>query len=162
MKLTADDRIEILELCQRYNWTADYRDDKAWAACFAADGEVFATDGKYAEGGGTFVHGRDAIEAGRAISGEIPFPFLRHWTDNDVIEVDGDRVIHRGYWMAMVGGDGAGTRIAAVGHYRDHLVRTDEGWLFQRREMDEVGHGLPPLKPRYPEKSFRPNSRVPL
>lgn len=122
--LTFEDKFEITELAARYNHAIDTADGEAWAATFTADG-VFAPPGNT-------VTGTEALaEYARAGAD----PRKRHWTNNLVIDGDGDEATLRCYLhLMLVGAPGIETRV--TGRYSDQLRRVDGRWRFARRELE--------------------------
>ena len=122
------DHEQIRTLLARYNFAFDAGDASAWAACFTADGAFESTgvesEPVRVEGPDlrAFAERQQAINQGRG----------RHWTNNEIIEVDGDHATMRCYLLAVT----TDRRIAAVGTYRDELRKVDGDWLFTLRHVD--------------------------
>lgn len=127
MKLTAEDRLDIMELCARYSWCADMGDHDGFAATFAEDGELCAA--------GRTVKGRDDIAALHAATWPRQHPTLRHWTTSHRITMENGLVVHRSYFTTVVTNTPLAVSIDAIGSYVDHLARTSDGWKFSRREI---------------------------
>ncbi len=125
MALSAADRLEILDLAARYNHLMDSRDPEGWAGCFTPDG-VF-------DGGARLqANGRAELIAfmERLIARDIP---AVHWNNNIVIEGAGDAASMTLYLLVIDLRDGP---VAThFGVYHDELVRTPDGWRFQRRRL---------------------------
>jgi hypothetical protein len=51
-----------------------------------------------------------------------------------VVRVDGDTATALSNWGYVTRADGDAPRFEMLGHYVDDLVRTPDGWRFQRRE----------------------------
>src|SRR3954451_1623641 len=122
------DHEQIRTLLARYNFAIDDGDAAAWAACFTPDG-VFESTGVEstlvhieAKDLHAFAERQHAITQGRG----------RHWTNNEIIEVDGDRATMTCYLLAVT----TGRRIASTGVYRDELRKVDGRWLFTLRHVD--------------------------
>ncbi len=121
MALTTADRLAILDLAARYNFAIDEVDAEGWAATFTPDG-VF--DGGRGEVAGTealvaFVHAFQEHMAG-----------TEHWTNNHVIDGDGEQATHRCY-LNLIRGESGESIIRAK--YSDTLVKVDGQWKFSRR-----------------------------
>ena len=125
MALSAADRLEILDLAACYNHLMDSRDAEGWAECFTPDG-VF-------DGGARLqASGRAELVAfmERLIARDIP---AVHWNNNIVIEGSGDAASMTLYLLVIELRDGP---VAThFGVYHDELVRTPDGWRFQRRRL---------------------------
>jgi uncharacterized protein (TIGR02246 family) len=119
-----DDIVAIQQLAARYNRAVDSGDGETFAATFTPDG-VSVTPGRE-------LHGRQALaELGSSLAQTVPG--IRHWTNNHVIDVDGDDADGTVYLIAYNVADGGS--ILATGRYTDRLRRTPEGWRFVRREF---------------------------
>jgi hypothetical protein len=129
MPVALEDVHEIEKLKARYadavdgGWTGSVpHDADAVVALFVPDGEWDSG----AFGGGRGHEGiREYMKTGEAI-----MPFAFHHISNPRIDVDGDRATAR--WHALLAvtvEDGAKLH---VGIYDDVLVRTSEGWRFER------------------------------
>ncbi len=125
MPLSIEDQIAILALVARYNHAVDSGDVETRAATFTEDG-VWDS-----ETGGV-VRGREAILA-HARDRAPHAHTWKHWTNNPVIEGDGDAATIRQYMM-LVGVDGA-LRIRMLGTYHDTLRREPDGWRFAYRKL---------------------------
>jgi uncharacterized protein (TIGR02246 family) len=123
MSLT-DDIVAIQQLLARLNTAVDSGNGPGYAAAFTADGE--------AVNGERTTKGRDALAA-LAASVAAAVPGLRHWVNNHVIDVDGDRATATVYVTAIVGG--AEAKVLTTGRYAEQLVRTADGWRYSRREF---------------------------
>jgi ketosteroid isomerase-like protein len=125
------DRLEIMELCARYNRAAQAWDADGFVACFTPDG-VFVRAHL-----GTRVEGVDALRAMIETGAASGLPASYHLTTDFLIAVDGDRaaqtcqILLYGFDPAK-GGEGPNV-IRGVGHFEDALVRTREGWRFRER-----------------------------
>jgi hypothetical protein len=118
MSLTADDRLEMIELVSRYNQTIDGRDGLAWADTFTADG-IFRVERR------DDVCGREALTDMVAAMGN---PGARHWTTNFVIVADA-----QGATMTVDLAVMQGARILGTGRYINTLHQVDGRWKFALR-----------------------------
>lgn len=124
MPLAPEDLFAIQQLYARYNHAIDFGDADGWAACFTEDG-VFSAPG-------TEVAGRESL---RTFAADFSTRMrARHWTNNLLIDGDGDVARGRCYLALLRLGE-EGVRIAATGRYEDELVRAGEGWRFRRRTV---------------------------
>jgi uncharacterized protein (TIGR02246 family) len=122
------DRARIRELTARYNRCFDDGDPEGFAATFTEDGAMEVDGGP--------------ITTGRAALAEMvrrtPYGIV-HVTVDAIIEVDGDRAVQDvtllvvGRPPADVPADKRRSRLQRTGRYHDLLVRTPEGWRFERR-----------------------------
>ena len=122
--ISIDDRMEILDLCSRYNYYVDTDSAEKWADTFTADG-VF-------DGPAGHAKGRDELIAFCHMLFERA-PGGMHFTDNHLFEVKGDEVLHRCFLSFQVPTDD-GTDLALLG-YEDVLVRVNGAWRFSLRRV---------------------------
>jgi uncharacterized protein (TIGR02246 family) len=120
MALSAEDRVEIMQLVARYNQAADARDSAAWADTFTEDG-VFIKDGR------PEVKGRSALAKNIR---DLPPTNSRHWTLNLVIDGDEDRASMQADFALL-----CENRIEYTGRYANSLRKVDGRWKFERREL---------------------------
>jgi hypothetical protein len=140
MNLTADDRLDILQLMARYSWAADSNDAVAFAATYAADAEVLHRDAATGSPATVLTRGRNTIEAGLSENYKLRAGG-QHQTHNHVITVVGGIVHHRCFW-SLVRPTEDGLKTLAMGAYEDELVKDPQhGWLFARRT---IVTGFPP------------------
>ncbi len=121
MPLTADDRMEMIELVSRYNHTIDNRDAAAWADTFTDDG-VFKAEQR------DDVRGREAL---RQMVTSLGDPGPRHWTTNIVIEPADDESANMTVDLAVL----QGARVLITGRYINTLRRVDGRWKFALRHF---------------------------
>jgi uncharacterized protein (TIGR02246 family) len=124
------DRAQILELTARYNRCFDDGDPEGYAANFTEDGAMAI------EGGPT--------TSGRAALAEMvrrtPYGIV-HVTVDPIIEVRGDRAVQDVTLLVLARPgpdsppDKRRSRLQSTGRYHDDLVRTPEGWKFERRTV---------------------------
>jgi uncharacterized protein (TIGR02246 family) len=120
MTLSAEDRVEIIQLVARYNHAADARDAAAWADTFTEDG-VFIKDAQ------PEVKGRTALLKNIR---DLPPTNSRHWTLNFVIDGEGDRASMQADFALL-----CENRIEYTGRYANLLRKVDGQWRFERREL---------------------------
>lgn len=130
--ISASDRVEIHELCARYNRTVDVADPEGWADCFTEDGEfvsllVGAHRGR-----------RDLVAFARSYWEDDECARWRggqHWTGNIIVTpVDADRATVTSHHMMLVP-DGPKVSIDLFAGQSDVVVRTEHGWKLERRVM---------------------------
>lgn len=127
MPLSVDDQLAIQQLYARYNHAIDAGDGAAWAACFTPDGT-------FSSATGTFT-GRDQLQGfGTAFAARMK---ARHWTNNLVLEGDGDAATGSCYLMLLrlTPGEQPPASILVTAIYRDELRRTADGWKFASRTV---------------------------
>ena len=124
--ISIEDRLDILDLCARYNYYADRGMGPEFADCFTPDG-VF--DGPLARSEGTqqlqdFITGLFAR-----------LPGAIHFTDNHLFVVRDDYIQHRCDCSFQVPSQEDGDDSVAISllTYDDEVVRTDDGWKFRQR-----------------------------
>jgi uncharacterized protein (TIGR02246 family) len=138
-----DDERAIRNLVARYCHAIAGRDDEAWAATWAEDGEWAVL--------GATPRGREAILAHyrRLVA---PLRWAVQLSHDGIVEVQGDTATGR--WLIVeimqlrAGGGGL-----TVGRYRDRYARAADGeWRFARREFHALYLGPPDLSaaPRGP------------
>lgn len=123
------DRLEIHDLLVRYATALDGRDWPLLAEVFIPE-PVAVYDG-------TRVDGLDAIVAICRRSLE-PLTSSQHLLGNFAVLLDGDRATSSCYLHAqhfLVSARGLNTYVMA-GTYRDLLVRTQDGWRIEHRELE--------------------------
>jgi SnoaL-like domain len=121
---TTRDKLEILEVLNRYILSIDTHDDAAFADNFHDDG-VYESPFGTAAGRQQIVGTIHQWHAGGITAGK------RHMIGAWRIDVDGDRATSTSsYWVVNAK---EGTSIVASGGYTDELTRKDGVWRLQRR-----------------------------
>ena len=131
-----DDEREIRSLVARYCHAIGERDDAAWAATWAEDGEWRVL--------GASVRGREAILAHyHGLVADVRW--VVQFAHDGLVEVAGDTALGR--WQILEYLQWAnGTGGQNLGRYRDRYVRSADGaWRFARREFHAVYLGPPDL-----------------
>ncbi|MYI83694.1 MAG: nuclear transport factor 2 family protein [Chloroflexi bacterium] len=143
--MSADDRLEIMEVVARYAYAWDAKDAAAYAACFTEDAELAVyTRGR--EAPAISERGRDAIEswARRSHSGELEGmrepdaeERTRHAPGGVVFDaLEGDAAQTRAMLFETRVSGGRSTAIPQIsGVYTDEWRRTAEGWRLSRRVL---------------------------
>ncbi|PQA87620.1 SgcJ/EcaC family oxidoreductase [Hyphococcus luteus] len=129
VKLSAGDRLEIMELLSRYAWAYDCNDPEAAAAAFTPDGSI--------EAFGQITKGREAIvkliESVYEIRGD---KIWTHLIDHYVFQPtkEGCRVFC--YWTQVEKiAPNENGNIRATGYYVTDCVQHDGAWLIERRAI---------------------------
>lgn len=148
MRDARDDERAIRNLVARYCHAIAERDDAAWAATWAEDGEWLVL--------GAGLRGREQILAHyrKLVAGVRWVVQVAH---DGIVELQGDDTA-LGRWLILEhlqwARGGGGTN---VGRYRDAYLRGADGeWRFARRELRATYLGppdlsAPPLRPGNPE-----------
>ena len=143
--MSADDRLEIMELVARYAYAWDEKDAAAYAACFTEDAEF----GVYTRGRAAPAfrqQGRAAIErwAEGMHSGELEgmrepdaAERTRHAPGGVVFDaLEGDTARTRAMLFETRVAGGRSTPVPQIsGVYTDEWRRTPEGWRLSRRVL---------------------------
>jgi hypothetical protein len=130
-RLSAEDRLEILELLARYCWAIDCDDGSAWAATFTPDGVFHSLLLDRSFSGHDELVGMIETLKQRRLEG--PDRNLIHVPANVVLEPRDDgkvRLVAQLLGPRRRADDGADF---AIGWYDDVVVRTDDGWRFEVR-----------------------------
>jgi len=130
-RLSAEDRLEILELLARYCWAIDCDDGPAWAATFVPDGVFHSLLLDKSFSGYDELVGM--IETLRQRRAEGHDRNLIHVPANVVLELRDDGKVRL---VAQLLGPRKGANDQAdfaIGWYDDVVVRTPEGWRFEVR-----------------------------
>ena len=140
MQLTAEDRLDILQLMARYSWAADSNDAVAFGATYAENAEVLHRDATSGSPATVLTRGRKMIEAGLPQNYKLRAGGQHH-THNHVITMVNEIVEHRCFWSLLRPTED-GLKSLAMGAYEDELVKDpQQGWLFARRT---IVTGFPP------------------
>ena len=143
--MSADDRLEIMEMVARYAYAWDEKNAQAYAACFTEEAELEVyTRGRDAPA--ISERGRDAIEswARRSHSGEIegmrppdPLERTRHAPGGVVFDaLKGDTAQTRAMLFETRVAGGRSTAVPQIsGVYTDEWRRTPDGWRLSRRVL---------------------------
>jgi uncharacterized protein (TIGR02246 family) len=139
-----DDERAIRNLVARYCHAIAERDDEAWAATWAEDGEWLVL--------GASVRGRAAIlEHYRKLVARVAW--VVQVAHDGLVEVSGDRALGRWLVLEFLQWEG-GAGGQNVGRYRDAYVRGADGaWRFARREFHATYLGPPDLSGAPPRRS---------
>ena len=142
-RLTADDRLDIIDLIARYAHTLDSGDLDGYVANFAPDATLFNRS-----------HGRDEIRAmvaqlykeGRA--GPLPNGDVAYRHFAQAMTIDGVDATHANVhsyllWVNM----GSEPPVSSAAEYLDTMVKLDGQWYFQTRVLNRLAGRYPGPEP---------------
>lgn len=135
MTLSAEDRLEILDLFARRAQLFDAGEAEGWAGLFTPDARLSIRPGPGIPAVETGGHA-DLVALARKHYDEMYTKRgIRHEVFNVVIESTetGARVMS--YLMMLRVGDGQPAQLVATGRYVDELARGAEGWRFTSRTL---------------------------
>lgn len=141
-RLSAEDRLDIMDLIARYASTLDAGDLDGYVNNFAPDAVLFGNH-----------HGRDAIReyvamlmregrAGPLPNGDVAY---RHFVGSPTIHGEGDRATVHSYllWVNM----GSEPPVSSAAEYHDECVKLDGEWYFQSRVLHRLAGRFPGSQP---------------
>lgn len=123
--LAAEDTLAIQDLYARYNHAIDFGDGNGWAACFTVNGVFTSTTG-------TFTGAADLATFATGMAARMK---ARHWTNNLVIESDGDGARGKCYLMLLKLNEGGPASVLVTAVYDDTLVKEGNSWKFAARTV---------------------------
>jgi SnoaL-like protein len=123
-----EDRELIWRLLLEYRKQLDLRDFAAYAQLFTDDGEW---RGDLGSATGPAEIEQLLIRTLEGYTGESTAHL--HLVANPLIEVDGDQATAESVWCYVTRDFSDNPVLSFIGHYEDVLVRTENGWRFQRR-----------------------------
>ena len=127
--LTAEDRLDILELFARYGWFFDAGEADAFVA-------LFTPTAAYDLDGGRRFEGHEQIKGYVEQAARSAWlPGRQHHVDQAIIEGDSSRVISRAYCTVTHRSADGTMSIAYLGRYADICVKVDGRWLFEQRTV---------------------------
>lgn len=129
------DELAIRDLVARYAQAVTHRDEAAWGATWAKDGE-WSVMGREAKGR------EAAVALWNELMGSLSFIVQMATTGN--IQLAGDRATG-GWTVTEHGKFGNGSPLFTIGLYDDVYVRSPEGWCFQSRAFRPLYAGPPDL-----------------
>lgn len=149
-RLSAEDRLDIMDLIARYAHTLDTGDLDGYINNFASDGVLFDDH-----------RGREAIRAyvamlmrqGRAgplPNGDVAY---RHFAGAPTIDGGDGRATVHSYllWVNM----GSDPPVSAAAEYLDECVKLDGRWYFQSRVLRRLAGRFPSTEPVAAQPSSR-------
>jgi hypothetical protein len=121
-----EDLVGIHELFVMYGRYLDAGDVGSYAKLFTEDGELMLGPLGRAQG-------REQIEAmmSRTLSGGTGRSY--HLVTGPVVQLDGDRATAEVMWTVLSRSADEQPVVSMTGRHQDELVRTNDGWKFQRR-----------------------------
>ncbi len=125
MTTTIEDKMAILELSALYNHSLDYGDAEGWLDTFSDEAVL--------DGMGEPLTGREQLN-GFAQDYVNNVKTMRHWTNNHIIEVDGDTASHTSFFF-IIGVEGP-AEIKVTGRYKDKLKKEGGNWKFTFRDVE--------------------------
>jgi hypothetical protein len=147
-RLSADDRLDIMDLIARYAYTLDSGDLDGYVRNFAPNGVLFEQH-----------HGQDQIReyvamlmrqgrAGPLPSGDVAY---RHFVGAPVIDGDGSNATVHSYllWVNM----GSDPPVSSAAEYTDEVVKLDGRWVFQSRSLRRLAGRFPSAQPVVKQES---------
>jgi len=120
-----EDKDAIRELLHQYCFCMDEGRFTELAALFADDGAWIAP----------YRVARGPADIAAWLTRSVPgSPRRMHYVMNSIISVTGDTAAAKSNYLVVVEGPG-GPEPSVCGTYADMLVRREDGWKFQRREL---------------------------
>lgn len=126
-------RLQRLEDLQAINQLFIDYGEHLDAGDFAAYAQLFAEDGEVLLGPMGRAAGRSQIEALMTSNLAAGVGSTFHIVCSPRITVNGDTASSTVMWSVATSADDGLARVSMVGHHLDDLVRTPDGWRFQRR-----------------------------
>lgn len=128
-RLTAEDRLDIMELAARYAWAMDGGDADVYADAFVPD--AFHDPG----GGRRYGHaGIHAMEESFKAT-DSAFPGTKHFATQFLIRGDDRRASVHAYVVRFTAIPGTtSTQIPWMGYYTDTVVKRGGRWLFEQKK----------------------------
>jgi len=141
-RLSADDRLAIMDLIARYAYTLDSGDLDGYVNNFAPDGVLFESH-----------RGQDQIReyvsklmvqgrAGPLPNGDVAY---RHFVGAPVIDGDASRATVHSYllWVNM----GSDPPVSSAAEYTDDVIKLNGRWVFQSRSLRRLAGRFPSSEP---------------
>lgn len=129
-RLSADDRLDLIDLHARYAWAYNCYDADGFVATFTADGQVGLV-------GGTQNKGHEALRVFAAAQFKRlgALPPLQVLNNHFVFHPKPDgSVVAYCYWTMIQGPDGDGAyKVSNNGYYESHCVKQGGVWLISQR-----------------------------
>ena len=145
----AEQRLEIMELMDRYGVVHDFGSPEEYAELFTEDGEIGTP------AGATLIKGREALigqqksdlekyVAPTGPNGESE-SFMRHLISNQMVKITGEGTAEGSCYVITLVRDGDnGPAILSFNRYSDRYRKVDGEWKIARREIVR-GFGNPEL-----------------
>jgi hypothetical protein len=141
-RLSAEDRLDIMDLIARYAYTLDSGDLDGYVNNFAPDGLLFERQRGHAQireyVSGLMREGR----AGPLPNGDVAY---RHFVGSAVIVGNNHTATVHSYllWVNM----GSEPPVSAAAEYTDECVKLDGRWVFQSRSLRRLAGRFPGSEP---------------
>ena len=126
MGLSVEDRLDIIELINRYNTLADERDVEGTLDCYTEDGKI---TGDFGTG-----EGQTAMREDLPAIFEAEGTLKRHLAVNHQVSGDGETAEAR-YVLAVLEGESIPS-VGATAIITDELKKVDGAWLVRRHDVD--------------------------
>jgi hypothetical protein len=125
MASALEDKLEIQHLAQTYADGVMQRNAELWGSTWAENGE-WSLPGMEKP-----ISGRETLKGfwSKVMEG---YPYVLHWVQPGLIEVNGDKATARFYVQENIK-DAKGDQVRVAGVYDDDLVRENGKWKFARR-----------------------------
>lgn len=124
--ISHEDRLNILELCARYQHFFDAGEAEEWASTFASDGTFDGPAGTAKGQNELQQFCRDTLSK---------FPIALHFTDHHIFERKKGIVVHKCILSVQVPTD-KGAQIGLF-RYCDELVKIEGEWKFKSRTVTD-------------------------
>jgi ketosteroid isomerase-like protein len=141
-RLSADDRLDIMDLIARYAYTLDSGDLDGYVNNFAPDAVLFENHRGQAQIREFVASLMRQGRAGPLPSGDVAY---RHFVGSPVIDGAGTTATVHSYllWVNM----GADPPVSSAAEYTDQCVKLDGRWLFQSRSLRRLAGRFPGAEP---------------
>jgi uncharacterized protein (TIGR02246 family) len=141
-RLSADDRLDIMDLIARYAYTLDSGDLEGYVNNFAPDGVLFEHHKGRAEIREYVAMLMREGRAGPLPDGDVAY---RHFVGSPVIDGSDDRATVHSYllWVNM----GSDPPVSAAAEYTDECVKLDGRWFFRSRVLRRLAGRFPGADP---------------
>jgi ketosteroid isomerase-like protein len=126
MGLSIEDRLDIVELINRYNTLADERDVEGTLTCYTEDGQI---TGDFGTG-----EGKAAMREDLPAIFEAEGTLKRHLAVNHQLSGDGE-IAEARYVLAVLEGESIPS-VGATAIITDELQKVDGEWLVRRHNVD--------------------------
>lgn len=139
--LSQQDRQEIAELNARYAMAIDLGHADDFASIFTEDGLLLGIDSKRRGGSERYrAEGHQALAMFAASAFEKRRGFGRHWSGNQIVEPDNDRVKGTSYlFFLTIDPDHLTNEIMVSAIQHDVYVHTTAGWRMSQRVVEYDG-----------------------